>query len=329
MMILKPSKLACVCRWGVLIVAIAVYSCKASAQRIVVLADPNFVQTAEQLRARLVSQQVVSSTELVLLNVKDPFLPDSPEAQRLRVLNPQIVIAPQLGMFRVMARLGLQAKGIFFSHGPWASGADDAELNDIPMMGVRVTSFIDADAACLDWLRLAAPSIKRIGVIAYAESSHAHMAKLVAATKKDAIETVGFFVRSAQEAATLVKTSKAKKIDAWYFPHTPVVWQDPKPVLDAATNEGLPTAFEYAHYYAKSGGLIACASQFAMDARAGDAVRLLLADQGKTAPLEFRPGTLSVSINTDTARRLGLTVPASLLRRFDHRFSALTGASSR
>jgi hypothetical protein len=52
-------------------------------------------------------------------------------------------------------------------------------------------------------------------------------------------------------------------------------------------------------------------------------VRYLLADGVPRRPIDFRPTVMSVSINLDTAKLLGLTVSPAMRRRFDYRFSAL------
>jgi hypothetical protein len=299
-----------------------------SQPRVVLVADPMFFTSAEKIRDKLLVEGVLADADVIVLRVDEPFLANSAPAMQLKYIDPQVIIASQPSIFRMMSTLSLRSKGILFSHGPWASGGDDESLESIPMLGVRVTSFLDADIACLDWLVSIAPSIRRVGIIADVRSSVAHMKRVETRAKSRQLDVVGFSVANVQEAARLIESSAQREIDAWYLPHTPVVWRGPGPVLDAARRSRVPVAFEYSHIYAKSGGLIACASQYDTLQRIADAVSYLLVENPRSAPIDFRPNTLSVSINIDTAKFLRLKLTPRLLRRFDHRFSAKDAAIS-
>jgi hypothetical protein len=290
-------------------------------QKVVFVVDHGSRALVAMIHRQLSLERVVANEEMEFFSVNNKFELGAGAAIQLKRIQPLVVIAPDLRVLETLGALRLRSKAVFVSHGPWASGGDEISLDKIPMMGVRVSTFLDADAACLDWLALVAPSIRHIGIIASTESSAHHMQKVVREYERDDRKVTGFFVKSIEEAVALVASSKAHKIDAWYFPHTPIVWRGPGKIIDAANLLKLPTAFEYSHVYSKVGGLVSCSSQFDLVQRVLDAVRYLLATGSESGPIDFKPTTMSVAINLDAVTRIGLTLPGALIRRFDHRFT--------
>jgi hypothetical protein len=289
--------------------------------KIVFVVDQVSHATMKSIHQRLIKERVVSDEEVVHLNVDDKFDSESGAAIQLKRIAPLVVIVPDFNILGVVGKLGLTAKAVFITHGPWASGGDDVLLENFPMMAVRVSTFLDADAACLDWLMLVAPSISHIGIVASTDSSPRHMQKVEREFERKIPTATGFLVASINEAVALVATSKARKIDAWYFPHTPIVWGGPQKILHLVNELKIPAAFEYSHVYSQSGGLMSCSSQFDLVQRVVDAVKYLLASGNGSQPIDFRPTTMSVAINLDTAKTIGLSLPQKLMRRFDHRFT--------
>jgi hypothetical protein len=289
-------------------------------KKIVLIIDQVSSASMITIQKRLLAERIALPEEISLLYVDAGFSSESGAALQLIELAPQIVVAPEMSMLKVVAELNLTAKAVLITHGPWVGGSEESLSADTSLTMIRVSTFLDADVACLNWLMKVAPSIRHIGVIGSTDSNVSHMRKVERGFKGDKPKVSGFFVSSLSEATALVASSKTHKIDAWYFPHTPIVWSGIDKIVEVVKKLKLPTAFEYSHVYSKVGGLVSCSSQFDLDRRVLDGVEYLLETRGKSQPIEFRPITMSVSINLDTAKAIGIELPRKTIRRFDHRF---------
>jgi hypothetical protein len=176
------------------------------------------------------------------------------------------------------------------------------------------------EKVCIDWLVDLVPHIRRVGIVGHTESSRSYALRLTQEISVGKIKASAHFVRDAAEAAALMSSGHQNHIDAWYFPHTPVIWRGIAPIVEAAGKFRMPTAFEYSHVYARDGGLLACAPTFDPLRLLTDAVSFAIATRHTAVPAAFHPGRLEISLNMVTAARVGASVSPSAKRRMERLF---------
>jgi putative tryptophan/tyrosine transport system substrate-binding protein len=180
------------------------------------------------------------------------------------------------------------------------------------------TTFTPADLKRLELLREMAPRARRLGVIVdrwWMRETDGE------AILRKARQELGFearvFEMETPEDLGKLRARGARAMDAWYVPISTLSYEHPRELIDALTALRAPVVFSSARF-AEMGGLLVYESSQSLD----DAMDLFAKLAGLvldgvppgTIPVE-RPKSFALMINATEARRLGIAVPDTLLKR--------------
>jgi hypothetical protein len=249
-----------------------------------------------------------------------------------RVLShrPHVVFSGRPGYLTRLGQLrnGEFPRRVWLTGGPWVRHAAES-AGDGPLVAeAKIEIFASDSLRCIRWVQAVAPSVKRIGVIAWAGADRRRIEQLADSIRPPGTQISVHFSANPAGTAALLRQSRALGVEAWYIPHAPSSWSAASETARAALEARVPTVFDYSHYYTQSGGLLSCAVQVEFATRVAQAARLLGAAAYDGEGRVFGPSFLSISINLDTLNALGLTLSPELRRRVDKQFrGALTDAA--
>ena len=191
------------------------------------------------------------------------------------------------------------------------------------------TYFVPVDAKRLELLREVAPHARRLGILIdrfwLGESGGNAVAK--AAREQFGFETELFQAETPSELKKVLATSRAKSVDAWYVPLTVLAYQQPDAVVKEMTNTRRPTVYHAARFVEK-GGLLSYGQLLPRQEAVTILATALALVLGGMPPGEIpieRPKAFELAINVPAARRLGIHVPDSMLKRANRVVSADPG----
>jgi putative ABC transport system substrate-binding protein len=183
------------------------------------------------------------------------------------------------------------------------------------------TFFVPIDQKRLELLRQVAPRARTLGVLVdrwWMDESQGREI-LEQARTKHGFEPQLFAAESIAELKTVLSTAKARGIDAWYVPYTVLPFWEPAELVGAFDSLHKPVIFP-ATLFVQAGGLLSYQPTLTLEEGSllwATMVGLILdgVSPGEI-PVE-RPKAFELAINVDTARRLGLHLDPSLLKRAD------------
>jgi len=205
-----------------------------------------------------------------------------------------------------------------------ATGSDQVALglaSTLARPGGNVTgvSSITPDlmAKRLELLREIVPKSSRMAAIWHADNvpSMTSVRELdgSAAKARVAFRSVG--IRSADELADAFSTMSRERVDALIVVNSPFIYIERKRIADLALKYKLPAIYGDAEF-ADAGGLLSYAPSYSeMFRHAANYVNKILKGANPAEmPIE-QPTTFELVINANTARAIGVAIPASLLAR--------------
>jgi putative ABC transport system substrate-binding protein len=170
----------------------------------------------------------------------------------------------------------------------------------------------------LEILRDALPDLRRLGVLANAESRIGvfELNEARAAANALAIETVALEIRASDDIAVAIEAAKGQ-VQAIYVISDPLTASNRVRINTLALGARISTMHNYREYV-EAGGLISYGPNFPnLYRRAADLVdKILRGAKPSDIPVE-QPTKFDLVVNLTTARVLGLTLPSTLLARAD------------
>jgi putative ABC transport system substrate-binding protein len=180
--------------------------------------------------------------------------------------------------------------------------------------------FLDVPGLAAKWLELlnmAAPTVRRIGIVWVPSTGSAQLNAAKAAAPRFALQLQVIEVRSANELDDALGAGVRAGARALVMLSSPLVATSATRLADFATNNGLPAISPFRRF-SEAGGLMSYGPDFD-DFRARSASyvdRILKRASPADLPIQ-QPTKFETVINLKTAKRLGLTIPQSLLVRAD------------
>ena len=186
------------------------------------------------------------------------------------------------------------------------------------------TFFVPIDQKRLELLRQLAPGAKRLGILVDRWWSGEFGGEDIVreARARLGFEAELFLAETTADLQRQLSTAKAREMDAWYVPYTGLPFEQPAALLGLFEALRKPVVFP-ATLFVERGGLISYQQTLTVD----EIVNLLatmieLILDGVPAgeiPIE-RPKAFELAINVAAARRIGVVIPGSLVRRADRVF---------
>ncbi len=190
------------------------------------------------------------------------------------------------------------------------------------------TSFVPMDLKRLELLREIAPKARSLGIVIdhwWMQETDGE-AILRAAKMQLGLEGRVFVMEKPQDLRVL-EGPAAREIDVWYVPPTTLPFEHPAQTMHALAALRRPIMVPTSRFV-DIGGLIAYEPKISVDDALGLFAKLagLILDGVPVSeiPVE-RPQSFSLAVNVGEARRLGLSLPDSLLRRADRVIDAPIG----
>jgi putative tryptophan/tyrosine transport system substrate-binding protein len=180
---------------------------------------------------------------------------------------------------------------------------------------------VPIDQKRLELLRQVSPRAKRLGVLVdrYWRRDAGVTDFLNQARTIHGFQPEMFDAETVPELEKVLSTPRAKRIDAWYVPYTVLPFEEPDAVVRLFNSVRKPVIFSHTHFVER-GGLVSYQPAMTIDAglRLWATIVGLILDG--VAPGEIpieRPKSFELAINVDTARRIGVAIPVSFLKRAD------------
>jgi putative tryptophan/tyrosine transport system substrate-binding protein len=175
--------------------------------------------------------------------------------------------------------------------------------------------FGDQTAKALDFLHLVLPQAKKIGVLTSNNPTHPALFEAAnAGASNIGISAERFIARTPDELEATFEAIKSANCEAVYALADPV-----RPAIpELALKFGLPVMYQLDWYVEKLGGLMSYGAEtLGFFRRAADYVdRILKGGNPAEMPVE-QPTTFRFVVNLRTAKKLGLTIPESVLAQAD------------
>jgi putative ABC transport system substrate-binding protein len=251
----------------------------------------------------------------------DLWKPDAVKAALVEVarLRPAVIIATNSQNAAIARSVTRDIPIIFGSHqDPIRMGLAES----LARPGGNLTGFtyfVPIDQKRLELLRQVAPHARRLGILIdrwWVDESGGRDI-LLEAKKKHAFEPELFLAETIEDLRNALSTPKARQMDAWYVPYTALPFEYPADLLSAFEALHKPVVFP-ATLFVERGGLLSYQPTLTLDESSliwATMVGLILDGVPPAEiPIE-RPKAFELAINVATARRLGIDIPAPLLKR--------------
>jgi putative ABC transport system substrate-binding protein len=236
-------------------------------------------------------------------------------------LNPDVIIAPNSNAAAAAKALTRTVPIVFGSH---QDPISMRLVDSLARPGANLTGFtyyVPVDQKRLELLRQIAPRARKLGIVIdrWWLDEQGGREVVAHAREKSGFEPELFATEDIGQLKQALATPRAREMDAWYVPYTALPFWEPAEVLDVLQSMNRPVAFP-ATLFVERGGLFSYQPTLTLEESAllwATMVGLILdgVSPGEI-PVE-RPKAFELAINVDTARRLGLHLDASLLKRAD------------
>jgi putative ABC transport system substrate-binding protein len=236
-------------------------------------------------------------------------------------LRPAAIIATNSDIAAIAKSLTSQVPIIFASH------QDPIRLGLIASLArpggnlTGFTYFVPVDGKRLELLRLLSPGAKKLGILTdrWWIGESGGVDAVLRAKSQLGFEPSLFEAESLEDLRRVLLMPKAGGMDAWYVPSTVLAFYETKALVELFAALRRPVVFPTTQFV-EQGGLISYQQLLTLDDSAhlwATMVGLVL--DGVPAgeiPIE-RPKSFELAINVEAARKLGITIPASLIKRAD------------
>lgn len=251
---------------------------------------------------------------------------------------------------RIKRALSLRPAAIIATNGPIAVSAK-AVTRDVPIIfasyqnpiglglidslarpGGNVTGFtffVPIDQKRLELLRQMLPKAKRLGVLVdtwWMKEGGTRELK-AQALAHHGFEAEFFPAETVADLAKALASPKAMGMDAWYVPYTVLPFEEPASVLRLFDEIRKPAIFSTTAFV-EHGGLMSYQQILTLETAIGLWATMIGLVLDGVSPGEIpieRPKSFELAVNLDTAKRLGITVPAPMLKRADRTIFTATG----
>jgi putative ABC transport system substrate-binding protein len=246
---------------------------------------------------------------------------------------PAAVIAPNSEIAALAKSLTSEVPIIFASHqDPIRVGLIDS----LARPGKNLTGFtffVPVDLKRLELLRQVAPHARKLGIVIdrwWLEESNGKEVAL-AARKEFGFDSTFFPAETLEELKVQLSSPRAREMDAWYVPYTALPYYEPGLLVRLLNALDRPVMFP-ATLFVEKGGLASYEPQMTLAETASlwsTMIGLVLdgVPPGEI-PIE-RPKSFELALNVEAARRLGLAIPANLIKRADKVFDAAPTLAAR
>jgi len=169
----------------------------------------------------------------------------------------------------------------------------------------------------VEFLTAAIPNLRRIAVLWDVQISNPQFKATVDAAKAAGLSLQSLGFHEAGEFDAALKAARQQRAQALVLLSSPRVFRDRKRLANLALQYRLP-AISIFHQFASEGGLMAYGPdlQHLFRAAASYVDRVLKGTRPADLPIQ-RPTVFTFTVNSKTAKALGLTIPQSLLIRAD------------
>ena len=243
------------------------------------------------------------------------------DLEKIVAMRPAAIVAPG-GVIAAAAQKATVANRIPVVFGTWASPVHSGLVESLARPGANLTGstdFMPLEEKRLELLLEVAPGTRRLGVLVdHLWMRQSHVATTLEAAARSRGLTVRMFAAESEADVDAVMASEdARAVHAWYVPFIEVLFMKPDFVVDAFRRLGKPVMYTRSAFVSK-GGLISYQSEL------GDVFEVWAKLLGQILdgvppaiiPIE-RPRHFELAVNLETARRLELTIPRSILKRAD------------
>ena len=205
-----------------------------------------------------------------------------------------------------------------------ATGADQVALGlaaSLARPGSNVTgvSTLTPDLAAkrMELLREVVPKSTRVAALWHADNapSGASVRELEGSAAKARVAFRSFGIRSADELTDAFVEMSRERIEALIVLNSPLIYAERRKIADLALKHKIPAMYGAAEY-AEAGGLLSYAPSYPeMFRHAAIYVdKVLKGANPADMPIE-QPTTFDLVINANTARAIGVSIPATMLAR--------------
>jgi putative ABC transport system substrate-binding protein len=205
-----------------------------------------------------------------------------------------------------------------------ASGTDQVSLGlatSLARPGGNVTGLSSTNSDLmlkrLELLREVVPKSSKLAVLWHADNapSMASVRDLEGAAARSRVAFQSFGIRGAEELMDVFSAMTRERVDALIVVNSPFIYTERRRIVELALKHKVPAMYGAAEYV-EAGGLLSYAPSYPeMFRHAAIYVdKILKGAKPGDLPIE-QPTTIELVINVNTARALGLALPASMLAR--------------
>lgn len=182
------------------------------------------------------------------------------------------------------------------------------------------TFFVPIDLKRLELLREVAPHARHLGIVIDHWWMKETDGDAILRAAKEQLQFDGqVFLMEKLQDLRLLETRAAREIDVWYVPPTTLPYEQPVAIVRALAKLRKPVVFPMARL-TDAGGLMTYQPKISLDEAIDRFAKIagLILDGVPPGmiPVE-RPKSFELIINTQEARRLGISLPEALLKRAD------------
>jgi putative tryptophan/tyrosine transport system substrate-binding protein len=257
----------------------------------------------------------------IVVNVSSLTSADTVKIRESLAAHPAVIIAPN-GESAERAKAATASVPILFAsyQDPIALGL----IKSFARPGENITGFtlfVPIDQKRLELLLQLSPKAKRVGILVdrYGRRDAGLTDFLDRPQAVHGFQTEMFVAETVADLEGVLSTPRAKRIDAWYVPYTVLPFEEPDAVVRLFNSVRKPVIFSHTHFVER-GGLLSYQPAMTID----EGLRLWATMVGLildgVAPGEIpieRPKSFELAVNVDTARRIGVAIPVSFLKRAD------------
>jgi putative ABC transport system substrate-binding protein len=257
----------------------------------------------------------------VLRDEYDPALLEE-DMRRIVAMHPSAIVTPNV-VITLAAQKATATIPVIF--GIWEDPVHAGLAGSFARPGHNLTgftSYLPLEEKRLELLKECFPAVKRVAALAdRAWFAEPHVAPaLEAAGRRFGFQVEAVVAENEAELAAFLASPRAAAIDAWYVPWSTLPFEQPDLVVRTLQRLGKPV-FYTRNLFVEKGGLIAYQSEFddIFAVWATLIARVLQGIPPAIIPVE-RPRRFELALNLEAARRLGVTLPRSIVKRADRFF---------
>lgn len=279
-----------------------------------VVANPE--EQVTYLRRALEKRGLPSSRiEMIVVDESDPAR-IAGQLVRQRLTGRTAVVTLSGHVAKALAGLGLDSPTVFVTIvDPIQWGIVDS-LGDRRTNATGVTYAVDLEWKYLEYLSIAYPGVKRVGVLAdrFFFERPLMQSLIAEAPRAMGLQVVPFVAHSAEDMERLAATPAFREIDAWVVPETPVIFRHESKVLDFVSRRPVPNIFGHPSLLAK-GALMTFGVEFSdFWSEAATTISMICAGADPRRIPVVRPHRSFLGVSPTNAANRGLPMDKRIFR---------------